>query len=120
MKLRKINKILQDPTTSKRLKKEIHYLFEKLEMVSFHRDILQNNKPVESTEQLFNQHKGGEIVVLKALKTIPGIITKGDLYYATSNDKYYFFSNDKGIPTHVLIEGMECLELLPIKETKGL
>ena len=60
MKLRKINKILQDPTTSKRLKKEIHFLFKKLEMTSFHRDILQNNKPVESTEELFNHPKRGK------------------------------------------------------------
>jgi hypothetical protein len=53
MKLRKINKILQNPTTSKRLKKEIHFLFEELETITFHRDILQNNKPVESTQELF-------------------------------------------------------------------
>jgi hypothetical protein len=61
MKLRKINKILQNPTTSKRLKKEIHFLFEELETITFHRDILQNNKPVESTQELFNQPKAGEI-----------------------------------------------------------
>jgi len=146
MKLKKINKILKDPTTSKRLKKEINFLFERLEIVSIHRDILQTNKPVESTEELFGinnlletfktpkpiagnnlqstpqpttnnyydptQHKTGEITVLKATKTMPSIITKGDLYYATSNDKYYFFNSVQGHQTQILKEDMKHFEVM--------
>jgi hypothetical protein len=102
MKLKKINKILKDPTTSKRLKKEIHFLFEQLESISMEL-YLTKNKPIQSTEELFNQPKAGEIT-LKAIRTIPGIITEGKLYQATSNENYYIFEGDNGLRTNALIK----------------
>jgi hypothetical protein len=58
MKLKKINKILKDPTTSKILKKEIHSLFEELETLNHrYENLLYRYKPVESTEELFTQQK---------------------------------------------------------------